>query len=198
MRENIGTRARIQEVALELFTEQGYEATSLREIAECLGVTKAALYYHFKTKEDIVASMVQDRIAAIQELIEWGRGRPRTIQTRRELLERYADELHAGRHHEIMRFFERNQTALRGHPKGEEMRDRMLDLLDLLKDPDAPLTAQLKSSLAIFALHATWFIFRDPDVTDDERKRAALEVALELVGAPAPAAVSPPSVSPRS
>ena len=37
------TRARIQQVALELFAEQGYERTSLREIAERLGVTKAAL-----------------------------------------------------------------------------------------------------------------------------------------------------------
>src|SRR5215470_13688163 len=37
------TRTRIQRVALELFTEHGYEATSLREIAERLGVTKAAL-----------------------------------------------------------------------------------------------------------------------------------------------------------
>ena len=54
------TRSRIQEVALELFTEQGYEATSLREIAERLGVTKAALYYHFKTKDDIVCSLVED------------------------------------------------------------------------------------------------------------------------------------------
>ena len=43
-----GTRQRIQAVALELFTEQGYEKTSLREIAERLNVTKAALYYHFK------------------------------------------------------------------------------------------------------------------------------------------------------
>ena len=40
------TRARIQQVALEMFAEQGYERTSLREIAERLGVTKAALYYH--------------------------------------------------------------------------------------------------------------------------------------------------------
>jgi AcrR family transcriptional regulator len=182
MRENIGTRARIQEVALELFTEQGYEGTSLREIAERLGVTKAALYYHFKTKEDIVASLVQDRIAAIHALIEWGQGQPRTIRTRRELIQRYADELHAGRHHEIMRFFERNQTSLRGHPKSEEMRDRMIELLELLRDPDAPLSVQLKSSLAIFALHATWFIFRDPGVTDADRKDAALEVALELIG----------------
>src|SRR5262249_12854805 len=41
-----GTRERIQAIALELFAEQGYEKTSLREIAERLGVTKAALYYH--------------------------------------------------------------------------------------------------------------------------------------------------------
>ena len=46
------TRVRIQQVALELFAEQGYERTSLREIAERLGVTKAALYYHFKSKEE--------------------------------------------------------------------------------------------------------------------------------------------------
>jgi AcrR family transcriptional regulator len=49
MTETSDTRTRIQDVALDLFIEQGYEATSLREIAEKLGVTKAALYYHFKT-----------------------------------------------------------------------------------------------------------------------------------------------------
>ena len=54
------TRERIQQVALELFAEQGYERTSLREIAERLGVTKAALYYHFKSKEDIVRSFTED------------------------------------------------------------------------------------------------------------------------------------------
>ena len=51
MIERTGTRERIKQVALELFTEQGYEGTSLREIAERLGVTKAALYYHFKSKD---------------------------------------------------------------------------------------------------------------------------------------------------
>src|SRR5512132_2864062 len=51
------TRERIQAIARELFAEQGYEKTSLREIAERLGVTKAALYYHFKSKEDIVLEL---------------------------------------------------------------------------------------------------------------------------------------------
>lgn len=66
------TRQRIQEVALELFAEQGYEKTSLREIAERLDVTKAALYYHFKTKEEILVSIFEDLSRPIEDLIEWG------------------------------------------------------------------------------------------------------------------------------
>src|SRR4029434_8120832 len=77
-----GTRERIQEVALELFTEHGYEATSLREIAERLGVTKAALYYHFKTKDDIVTSFMEDRAAAVEEIVAWGKAQPPTADTR--------------------------------------------------------------------------------------------------------------------
>ncbi len=57
-------------MALELFAEQGYEKTSLREIAERLDVTKAALYYHFKTKEEIIVSLFQDLTKPIEELIE--------------------------------------------------------------------------------------------------------------------------------
>ena len=54
----------------------GYEKTSLREIAERLGVTKAALYYHFKSKDDIVSSFVEDRLRRMDELIAWARSQP--------------------------------------------------------------------------------------------------------------------------
>ncbi len=184
MREQTDTRTRIQAVALELFIEHGYEATSLREIAERLGVTKAALYYHFKTKEDIVASLVQDRIDALRELLDWAENQPPGPDLRQQIIRRYSDELHRGRHHDTMRFFERNQTALRDHPKSTEFKDIMVRLLGVLSSPQDPLPRQLKSSLAIFALHATWFILRDPEVTDQQRQEAALEVALELIDAP--------------
>ena len=82
------TRAQAQKVALELFAEQGYEKTSLREIAERLGVTKAALYYHFKSKEDIVHSFTDDYFAAIDDLVDWGKKQPRTEETRLEILDR--------------------------------------------------------------------------------------------------------------
>lgn len=181
--ESPDTRARIQAVALELFIEQGYEQTSLREIAERLGVTKAALYYHFRTKDEIVESLTSDRIAKIEELVAWAKQQPRTAQTRREFILRYAEELHRGRHHDVMRFFETNQTALKAMPSGARMRDRLMEVVHLLSDPSDPLPEQIKGSMALFALHATWFVVRDPTVTDAQRWRAAVQVALELVGA---------------
>lgn len=77
------TRQRIQDVALALFAEQGYEKTSLREIAEHLDVTKAALYYHFKTKEDIIIGIFQDLTRPVDELIAWAQEQPRTLEVRR-------------------------------------------------------------------------------------------------------------------
>ncbi len=47
------TKKRILDVALKEFSEKGYEATNIREIAEQLGIAKSAIYKHYKSKEDI-------------------------------------------------------------------------------------------------------------------------------------------------
>src|SRR5215475_2107700 len=54
-----GTRERIQAIALELFAEQGYEKTSLREIAERLAADNYALSYHVDPPNVIVRSADQ-------------------------------------------------------------------------------------------------------------------------------------------
>ncbi|MBB5116077.1 helix-turn-helix domain-containing protein [Micromonospora echinospora] len=182
MRETTGgTRQRIQAVALELFTEHGYEKTSLREIAERLGVTKAALYYHFKSKDEIVTSLVDDRLRRMDELIAWAADQPPTLATRRTLLGRYADSMFAGDLPQVMRFFEQNQTVLKSLVAGQQMRDRMMRLAhELCRGDDSP-AAQLRAALTLFAVHSSWFAVRAPGITDDERKRIALEVADELL-----------------
>ncbi|WP_433500751.1 TetR/AcrR family transcriptional regulator [Sphaerimonospora sp. CA-214678] len=177
------TRTRIQDVAIRLFTEQGYEATSLREIAEALGVTKAALYYHFKSKEDIIASLIEDHAQALDELIDWTRRQPATPQTRQEVIRRYAAKMTDGRHHEVMRLMQRNQAALHGMRKPELIRKRMQELIDVLSAPDDPLAIRLRRSMALFALHAVWFSPPEDDLTPRQRMEAALEVALELADA---------------
>ena len=63
------TRERILAVANELFTEQGYEGTSLREIADRLGITKAALYYHFRSKDEILTTLLEPFFVLLDELL---------------------------------------------------------------------------------------------------------------------------------
>ncbi|MEV0383570.1 helix-turn-helix domain-containing protein [Nonomuraea sp. NPDC050643] len=179
MRED--TRTRIQEIALRLFTEQGYEATSLREIAEELGVTKAALYYHFKTKDDIVASLVDMRLAELGELLAWLRSRPKTPETRRELVERYAAQVRETRHLGIERFMQRNQTALRDHPTLIKIRDRMMELTTEMSPPGATPAERISHSLALFAMHAGKWLMKDDELSEEEIHKACLEVAARLL-----------------
>ena len=190
-----GTRTRIKEVALDLFTEQGYEKTSLREIAERLGVTKAALYYHFKSKDEIVNGFVEDRLAHLDELLSWAREQPPSGQTRREALRRYADGLHSGRHGRVMRFFEQNQPALKSMPAGKLIRERMFELIRVLAGPDASAADELRTGLALFAMHTAWMGLINRELTEEQRRAAALEVANELIDRADGGADRPPAAA---
>ena len=56
-------RARVLNAALELFAEHGVSGTSLQMIADHLGVTKAAVYHQFNTKEEIVRAVARAELA---------------------------------------------------------------------------------------------------------------------------------------
>jgi AcrR family transcriptional regulator len=71
-----GTRQRILDVALELFAERGYAGTSVADIAKRLGITKAALYYHFAAKSDILEALVTAPLAGFTGLVATSAGRP--------------------------------------------------------------------------------------------------------------------------
>ncbi|MFI9648709.1 TetR/AcrR family transcriptional regulator [Streptomyces sp. NPDC052040] len=173
------TRQRIQDVALELFAEQGYEKTSLREIAERLDVTKAALYYHFKTKEEILVSIFEDLSRPIDELIEWGRSQPHTLETKREVLRRYSEALVEAS--PLFRFMQENQATIRELSIGNEFKDRMLRMRGIIRDPDSSLTDQVRCISALFTLHAGMFLLQEVDGDPEDKRQAVLEVAVDLV-----------------
>ncbi|KUN09976.1 TetR family transcriptional regulator [Streptomyces yokosukanensis] len=173
------TRQRIQDVALELFADQGYEKTSLREIAEHLDVTKAALYYHFKTKEEIIVSLFEDLTKPIEDLIVWGRSQPHTLQTKQEMIRRYSRVLADAE--PLFRFMHDNQGTVRDLRIGDIFKDRMRDLRDIFTDPEAPLVDQVRCVSAMFTLHTGMFVMKDMDGDPEERREAVLEVALDLV-----------------
>ena len=157
------TRERIQQVALELFAEQGYERTSLREIAERLGVTKAALYYHFKSKEDIVRSFTEDYFGRLDALIAWGGEQPPGAATANELLDRYITiVIESG---EVFRFLERNQATTHGTEDGKhrftQARPRIKSLMEIITGPDAPPRSRIRAAAAIFSVSTCMFFMKD-------------------------------------
>ncbi|WP_262063163.1 TetR/AcrR family transcriptional regulator [Streptomyces sp. STR69] len=173
------TRQRIQDVALELFAEQGYEKTSLREIAEHLDVTKAALYYHFKTKEEILVSIFEDLTKPIEDLIEWGRDQPHTLETKQEIVRRYADALDGAT--PLFRFMQENQAQVRDLRIGERFKDRMRGLREIVIDPESRLVDQVRSLSAIFTLHAGMFAVQDLEGDPEDKRKAVLEVATDMI-----------------
>ena len=177
------TRAQVQKVALELFAEQGYEKTSLREIAERLAVTKAALYYHFKSKEDIVHSFTDDYFAEIDDLLDWAKDQPRGEETRREILDRYVGIVLGGS--EVFRFLEQNRAAVQGMEAGKErfarFRGRLDTLVDLLAGPDAPLRDRVRASAALLSAGATCHVYLQQVDDPDKLRAVVLEIATDLI-----------------
>jgi AcrR family transcriptional regulator len=176
------TRARIQQVALELFAEHGYDKTSLREIAERLDVTKAALYYHFKSKEDIVRSLVEDYFGQIDALIAWAKSRPRTPEARREILGRYVRIVADGS--DVFRMLHHNQAAVNSlaaaKERGDVFRERMTGLVEALTEPGAGMEERLRATMLLGGVSVGWMFFAD-QVADREKLRAAvLGIATDL------------------
>jgi len=184
------TRSRLRELALQLFAEQGYEKTSLREIAEQLGVTKAALYYYFKSKEDIVRSLVEDYMAEIDDLIAWGKGEPRTPATRAAIVNRYLDIVANGT--AVFRLLHQNQAAVSSlaaaKGRGELFRERMDALVDLLTEPGASVGDQVRAASCLTTISFCCMHYQDRVADPAELRAAVLEVALGLADAQPPTA----------
>ena len=177
------TRSRAQKVALELFAEQGYEKTSLREIAGRLGVTKAALYYHFKSKEDIVHSFTDDYFSELDALVDWAKEQPRGEENRREILDRYVSIVLASS--EVFRFLEQNRASVQSMEAGKErfarVRVRLDALVDVLVGAEAPLRDRVRATTAVLSVGATCMFFQQQVDDRDKLRAIVLEMATDLI-----------------
>ena len=64
------TKRKIFETSLKLFSEKGYDATSIEEITAVVGVAKGTLYYHFSSKEEIFNFLVEEGMKLLKNSIE--------------------------------------------------------------------------------------------------------------------------------
>src|SRR6185436_12211855 len=62
-------REGLMATAIDCFARYGYAGTSIDRIARAAGVTKGALYYHFRDKEELLAESVSERIEAFERYV---------------------------------------------------------------------------------------------------------------------------------
>jgi AcrR family transcriptional regulator len=199
-----GTRQRILDVALDLFVEQGYEETSLRQIAERVGVTKAALYYHFRSKDEILMTLhepVHELMRNAMARLEDPAGGGMWIG----FLDWLIDQLAV--HSRLLLLYQRNATALgavhRKDPDGVQRHHRGPDVepeqlfLRMLGDPAFSLDDRVRmaGSLAVVVAGAGLAMRPAAGAVDPAELARILKVAVRdllRVGPPPPPPLPPP------
>jgi len=114
-----GTKQDILDAARDLFARNGYDGTSIRQLTSSLGITPAALYYHFSSKHEVLEGIMAAFIAGGQRLLEGLRGLGRGPDTIRPALEGYFDLLASD-----VRVFRLvfNDAAIQQGPIGQRIR----------------------------------------------------------------------------
>jgi AcrR family transcriptional regulator len=175
------TRSRIVAEALQLIADHGFAATSTREISERLGFTKAALYYHFRTKADLLAALVDPALHDLVDLV--ASATPVSAPSaRRRIVERYVQLVAA--HADLIRVIADDPSVRASTVLGPAVLQfrRLQAILAGTEEPDVAQRARVRAALG--AVHAT-LLRGDPDDNPQTLRDTAVAVASAVLGLPA-------------
>jgi AcrR family transcriptional regulator len=145
------TRERILDAALDLFIEKGYDKTTLREIAEQLGFTKAALYYHFPSKQKILIALHLRLHALFEASVAETGGFNADPGQWLTVFDHLIGEMLA--HRKLFLMHDRNRAAFEDLHLGEQAHQNAHDDMEeqfrrVLNDPDVPLHDKVRLTCA--------------------------------------------------
>lgn len=170
-------RQRILDTARRLFCARGYERTPVRAISDALGVTKAAIYYHFKAKDDLLDAIVGPLLDHVDEILASADPPVLSASARRAFLGRYVDELRA--QPDITCLLLRDR-AVGEHAAGRRFGAQQRSMRALLGGEDS-LVAGIRTTTALRALEAAVVDFGDADPA--QVRETALDIALAVLRA---------------
>jgi AcrR family transcriptional regulator len=180
------TRETILATAQRLFGEKGYDATSLRQIADAVGTTKAAVYYHFPAKEHLLLELSRPWFDALGMLVTEMRSSGRTDCDATQTLEAYLDVCIA--HISFLNLLARD-PATSNHP---DIGRRALTLIEAVKrhiaGDDATDERLVHTSCAIGVVHAVAGLPADLVAAHRQTFLESAIAALNADGRPRPVA----------
>ncbi|WP_434444616.1 TetR/AcrR family transcriptional regulator [Lentzea sp. E54] len=170
------TKQRIMQTARELFASKGVQQTSLQEIADRLGITKPALYYHFASREELIRSIVTPLLDDGETFLT--RMEDRAEVAPRELVEGFFDFHH--RHRKDMLLLLTELTTLAELGLIDIVLSWRARLTRLVFGPAATLEQQARAVLAFGGMQDCTMQF--PDAPLDDLRAATVTAACAALG----------------
>ncbi|GGS68392.1 putative trancscriptional regulator,TetR [Planobispora rosea] len=163
------TKARIQAAARELFLEQGVQNTSLKQIADRLGITKPALYYHFTSRDDLVRSIIQPFMDDLEAFVA-----ERRPGDARQLLEDYFAL--AWQHREVFMMILRDPATLVALDLVDRIWEWRKRLTALLLGPEPSTAGRIRATVALGGMSDC--VVEHAALPFDEVRTVAVDAAL--------------------
>ncbi len=171
-------QARIVAVALDLFARHGVGGTSLGMIANEIGVTKAAVYHQYRTKEEIILAAAEAELARLEALLEVAEAQPSGPQAREALVTQIVD-LTVERRRTTSTILS-DPVIVRLFAEHEELRSTMHRLSRLLKGDDGRPGDRVPTVVLLAAISGAVMHPLVADLDDDSLRSELLVVARRL------------------
>jgi AcrR family transcriptional regulator len=174
------TRRRVLDVARRLFADRGYRATSMRQIAEQVGISKAALYYHFAGKDEILSHLTEPLLDDWETVLARAEEHPDPDAVRWQALEALLDVFL--RHRKTLLMLVRDMTLLVQAPVAPRVRAAMALANDLVAGPDRSLQRRVRAAQAVAGLGDVVVLFSD--APEAELRRHVMDGVRVLLATP--------------
>lgn len=171
------TPQRILAAARALFAERGYRAASMQAIADRVGITKAALYHHFASKDELLRHLTLPLLDELERALAEAEEADDPEAVRWRAVEGYVDVYL--RHRETLLMLVRDMTLLVQAPVADRFRAAVALANDLVCGPDRSLEGRVRASQVVAGLGDPVVLFLD--VPPEELKRVILDGARALL-----------------
>lgn len=180
----MATRRRLLVAAMRLFNQYGFAGTSLQMIANELDLTKAAIYYHFQTREQLLVALMDPIHKEITSVVEDAETRRGTRARAEAMLAGYAGVVARHRALAAVTTFDPSvRSVLRNHPQWNALIDRQLALLGATQQPSQ---ATLNAMMALTGLAGAAFT-APAEFDDDTLCRQLIDAGRRTLNLPKPA-----------
>lgn len=142
----VSTRQAILENAAELFSTKGFAGTSMSDLAENLGLSKAAIYHHFESKESILQNLLESINEDLESLIDELEKLPPSKSSTREILRMFSEFVFS--HRKVARLVLSEMPA-EMKAQGSQSHECISRLQQLLAGKKATVEKKIRARVAI-------------------------------------------------